>query len=366
MKKIFFKKDKNDQLFFKTLRKRVNEYFQKNNLKKTANRIAKIKAIVLITAYFTAYLLVFFADTTGELYAAYAMMGVLTIFVALNVAHDAAHGTFSSNKKINALLLYTFDILGASGYIWQLKHVHSHHPHINIPDMDSDIKQTNLVRIFPDSPFIWFHRFQYLYMPVLYLFYTLVWLLFRDFNDFFKNDVSGKKGSRHTLEKTIQFFIGKIFFFSRMLFFPTLVLHFSFLQILMAFLLLHFCASFTVALALVSTHVGEHSVYPSPDVKGQMSNSWVRHQLVTTVDFATKNTLVTHLFGGFNHHVAHHLFPNVCHVHYPALTEILRSTCKEYEMPYAENASLLDAVMSHLKFLKIRSKQGEKVGYIEM
>ena len=129
---------------------------------------------------------------------------------------------------------------------------------------------------------------------------------------------------------------------------------------------MHFTASFTVALALVSTHVGEHSTYPQPNVNGQMPDSWVRHQLITTSDFATQNKWVTHLFGGFNHHVAHHLFPNICHIHYPSLTKILKSTCREFNMPYAANSSLGAAINSHFKFLKIRSRQALKVPYIEM
>ena len=99
------------------------------------------------------------------------MIGVLTIFVALNIGHDAAHGAFSCNKKINHILTYVFDLLGASGYLWKLKHVHSHHPHVNIPGMDGDIKQSQLIRIFPKSTFLWFHRYQYIYMPLLYFFY---------------------------------------------------------------------------------------------------------------------------------------------------------------------------------------------------
>ncbi|MEO1259949.1 MAG: acyl-CoA desaturase [Bacteroidota bacterium] len=366
MKIIQFKKDINDQLFFKTLKKRVNEYFQKNNIKKTANKKAKIKAIILIAAYFLTYVGIFYSAQFHRLIMAYMSIGALTIFVALNIAHDAAHATFSSRKKINKLLVNVFDLLGASGYIWQLKHVHSHHPHVNIPNMDSDIKQSKLVRIFPNAPFHWFHRYQYLYMPVLYLLYTLVWLLYRDFRDFFKNDISGKPDHKHSTFQSIQFFTGKILFFSRMLIIPWAVLQFSFLQICAAFLLMHFTASFTVALALVSTHVGEHSTYPQPNAKGQMPDSWVRHQLITTSDFATENKWVTHLFGGFNHHVAHHLFPNICHIHYPSLTKILKSTCREFNMPYAANASLGAAILSHLKFLKIRSRQELKVPYLEM
>jgi len=366
MKKLQFKKDDHDALFFKTLSRRVNDYFKKNDIAKTGNSSAHIKAGVLLFAYIIVFLSIFISNSYGQLLFAYGLLGTLTIFVALNIAHDAAHSTFSKNKKVNNLFLYTFDFLGASGYMWKLKHVHSHHPHVNIPNMDGDIKQSNLVRIFPNSKFLSFHKFQYLYMPVLYGLYTFVWLVFRDFKDFLQTDISGKPGLKHPIIEYVRLLLGKTFFFGRMLILPWLFLPFSFGQIFLAFFIFHLCASYTVALALISAHVGEHSVYPEPDEDGNMNQSWVRHQIMTTTDFATDNKLISHLFGGFNHHIVHHLYPNICHIHYPSLTKILKKTCEEFEMPYSCNPKLSDAILSHFKFLKMRSLRKEPVPYLEM
>ncbi len=366
MKTIHFKNDKHDQVFQKTLRLRINTYFKSNGIAKTANKTAALKACLLFSAFLLAYLSMLFANSLLIYFLLNAIVGILTIFVALNIAHDAAHNTFSKSKKINNFLLYTFDVLGASGYMWRLKHVHSHHPHVNIPNMDGDIKQSKLVRIFPNAPYLSFHKYQYLYMPILYLFYTLVWLLFRDFKDYFKTEISGKPNIVHPTREYLKLFLGKFIFLSRMLLLPWLLLPFSFNQILLGFLLFHFCASFTVAMALISAHIGEDSVYPGPDKNGQMNQSWIRHQIITTCDFATNNKLITHLFGGFNHHIVHHLFPNICHIHYPQLTKILKSTCEEFGMPYNVKKSLFDAMLSHLRFLKLRSLQGHRVEYIEM
>ena len=360
---ITFKNDHYDQVFWNTLLSRVNQYFTENRLPKTGTAQAHVKAIVIFLAFVFIALGVFFTSTPLQLYLAYAVMGSFTIFVALNIAHDAAHATFSSRGDINRFLLYTFDFLGANGYLWKLKHVHSHHPHVNIPNMDGDIKQSNLVRIFPSAPFLRFHRFQHLYMPLLYAFYTLIWLCFRDFKDFFQVDISGRPGHRHPRGEYVKLFIGKAIFFARMILLPYLLLPFSFGQILLAFLVFHVVASYTTMLALVSAHVGEYSVYPVPDSEGEMPHSWVRHQLITTADFATDNPLVTHLFGGFNHHVVHHLFPNICHIHYPQLTRILVQTCDEFKVPYRSTPTLLSAVISHFKFLRCRSRQNIPVAF---
>lgn len=365
MKNIQFKTDESDNQFLKTLRIRVNDYFKINNIKKTGNKTSQVKALFLLTVYLTAFVAIFFSTSLLQMYICYSIVGILTIFVALNIAHDAAHGTFSDKKWINNIMLYTFDFLGASGYMWKLKHVHSHHPHVNIPNMDGDIKQSNLVRIFPNSPFLKFHKYQYLYMPFLYAFYTLIWLCIRDFRDYYQTDISGKSDIKHSWLEYAKLFLGKFIFFGRMLLLPYLLLSFSFGEIFLGFFIFHVSASYTVALALISAHVGEHSVYPEPNANGQMKNSWVRHQIITTCDFATDNKVITHLFGAFNHHVIHHVFPNICHIHYPKLTGILIETCKEFDMPYYCTPSLSGAVKSHLKFLKIRSEQEVLVPYLE-
>ncbi len=364
--KIQFKIDNSDIAFQGVLYQRINKYFMDGNLSKSANKTAVIKAVILGCIYLSLAVSIFFVPNLYVYYLLNGLLGMVTIFVALNIAHDAAHNIFSANRKVNNFLLYTFDILGASGYMWKLKHVHSHHPHVNIPNMDGDIKQSNLVRIFPNAPFLKLHKYQYLYMPVLYLFYTLVWLMFRDFKDYLQTSISGKPGVKHPPVEYLKLILGKCSFFGRMLVLPMLLLPFTGWQVLGGFIIFHFCASLTVAMALISAHVGEDSVYPSPNQDGIMEHSWIRHQIVTTSDFSTDSKLLTHLFGGFNHHIIHHLCPNINHIHYPELTKVLKATCLEYNMPYNSNPTLFDAMLSHLRFLKLRSKQGIKVDYIEM
>ncbi|MFT6970375.1 MAG: linoleoyl-CoA desaturase, partial [Roseivirga sp.] len=48
----------------------------------------------------------------------------------------------------------------------------------------------------------------------------------------------------------------------------------------------------------------------------------------------------------------HHLFPNICHVHYKKISKIVMETTKEYGLPYNSEKSFLDAVTSHAKMLK--------------
>jgi linoleoyl-CoA desaturase len=73
--------------------------------------------------------------------------------------------------------------------------------------------------------------------------------------------------------------------------------------------------------------------------------------MMTTSDYATESLLVTHLFGGFNHHVIHHLFQHVCHVHYPAMTKILIEVAAKHNLTYRTKKRILPAMRSHFKLL---------------
>jgi len=46
------------------------------------------------------------------------------------------------------------------------------------------------------------------------------------------------------------------------------------------------------------------------------------------------------------------LFPGICHIHLPALAQIVRETADEFAIPYKEYPSVTAAIRSHLKTLK--------------
>ena len=64
--------------------------------------------------------------------------------------------------------------------------------------------------------------------------------------------------------------------------------------------------------------------------------------------------------GALNHQTAHHLFPNVCQIHYPAITPILRETCKEFGIRYHYKDTLFQALGCHVSHLKRLGQQQEK------
>ena len=354
-----------DQDFLLELNNRVQAYFRNEGLSKYGNQSLYIKAAVLFLLYLGSYMLLFFSTTLSQLYFCYAVMGPLTVFLALNIGHEAAHHIFTKTKKWNNLLVYVFDFMGASSKIWTYKHVHSHHQHTNVHKVDLELKQPSIVRIFPQSCYKFFHRYQQYYMPLLYSIYTLVWFCFRDYKDFF--DLREKMTKGQLVKEGLQFFGSKVFFMSRMLVIPALILPFNCWEILAGFLLSNVIASITVTFALISTHVGEYSEFPEPDDTGSLGHSWVRHQFMTTSDFSTDSRIVTELYGGFNHHLTHHLFPYISHVHYPKVTKIIREVSKDYNFVTHPQPTILFAVRSHFRLLKQRAVEGRgQLEWMEM
>ena len=365
MKQIIYKRPENPD-FIHVLNQRINQYFKVENKSKKGTILSYAKSVLFFLILFSAYFLIWNATTTKGIFLAYGLAGICSIFLALNVAHDAAHDTFSKNKKLNKLFLYTFDLLGASGYMWKMKHVHSHHVHVNIPELDVDISQGKIIRLFKTSLYWKAHAYQHIYMPFIYLFNTLNWLLYRDIKDHFQNCVSGKPSFIHSKKAIIILLLGKFFYLLFWIILPILLSTVSWYNYILAFLFMLFCASATVTTAFASVHVGEHAHFLEPNSEGQMPYSWAMHQILTTTDFATKNSLIKHLYGGFNHHIVHHLFPNINHIHYPKLTSILKKTCEEYKVPYQCNPSLWSTIKSHWRLLAIRSQNNLQPQMLEI
>ncbi|AFD07070.1 fatty acid desaturase family protein [Solitalea canadensis] len=351
---VKFKKEGNED-FYPTVKKRVNQYFEDNKLSRHAQGSYFVKIILLVVLYFGLYFnLLVNVKSTWAIYLSYGVIGVLVVLIFLNVVHDAAHEAIFKNKKANRVLVHFLELFGTNNYIWRMRHLESHHIYPNMFGYDVDIKQSPIVRIADNSPYLKYHKFQHFYMPLLYFSYTLNWTLVRDFKDIFDNEMGPKKGVKHPVFQVIILIGAKLFYFFYMLVLPAMILPVGFWTIFGAFIVMHLISSLVALLALISSHVGENAVFPQPDDEGKLSHTWAEHQLIVTSDFAPNSKIVTSLMGGFNLHVVHHLFPTVSHSHYPTLTKIVRQTAADFGITY-QSMSLGEAMISHWKLLRKNS-----------
>ena len=99
----------------------------------------------------------------------------------------------------------------------------------------------------------------------------------------------------------------------------------------MGFLVCSLVAGFVLSIVFQLAHTVEHTHFPQVNATtGKMEDEWAIHQIKTTANFATKNKVVSWLVGGLNFQVEHHLFPKISHIHYPAISKIIRKACEEY------------------------------------
>ena len=338
--------------FFYTLNQRVSEYFKSNNLTRKATAYGKFKVGLFLAIYAGLCTTIYMANgNIAVMLSAFAVLGFIQICCALILGHEGVHGSFSTNKRVNKLISYGFDLIGTSGYLWGLRHVHSHHPYPMVREMDVDIRQSGLFALAPlENPKKMF-KYQHYYAPFLYILYTLSVVFYRDYVDFFADRIGNRK-IKHGVRELSELFIAKVVYFGHTLVLPLWLSGCSWGWVLLGFFLMHVMASFTAASALFPAHVYEDAVFPVPNDKGELDSTWAEHQIKTTMDFGTKKRIVAFFWGGINYHVIHHLFPTVSHVHFPALQKIFVETAQEFGIKYNVEPSLRKALISHWKLLR--------------
>ena len=144
----------------------------------------------------------------------------------------------------------------------------------------------------------------------------------------------------------------KIFYYVYTLILPLILLPFAWWWILIGFLSMHFVCGVILGSVFQSAHVMPDVNFPLADKEGNMDNHWAVHQLLTTTNFSPTSRVFSWFIGGLNYQIEHHLFPNICHVHYKKLSVIVRKTAEEFGLPYYSKKNFIVAVMNHIQMLR--------------
>lgn len=348
----FVDKDKDKALFFLTLRKRVDSYFKENNISKHYNSTMVIKTIVLLAAYVGPFVYLLLVNPSFKIaLILWSVMGLGLSGVGMSIMHDANHGAYSKSHKVNYWLGSTLNMLGGSVFNWKLQHNVMHHTYTNIVDYDDDIADKLILKFNPHTQVKWYHKLQFIYAFLFYGILTLYWALLKDFIQFHKYTKQGVNTSSKEQNRIIflKIVLSKIGYFAVFFALPVFVFHIPFMQIVWGYLLMQFISGIILTVVFQLAHTVEGTSHPLPKTDYTIENNWAVHQLNTTVNFSRKNKLLSWYVGGLNFQVEHHLFPNICHVHYPAVSEIVKSTCDEFGIPYLENPTFISALKSHIK-----------------
>ncbi|QCK16902.1 fatty acid desaturase family protein [Mangrovivirga cuniculi] len=345
--------------FSAEIKKNVNEYFKKNQLKKTGNNTVLFKTIFALSVYLVPFILMLTGVIQNPIlmFGAWITMGLGMAFIGTSVMHDALHGSLSGKKMLNNLLGLTAPLMGVDGRLWQLQHNVLHHTYTNIEDADEDIQPRYVLRFTPNQPRRWFHRYQHIYAIFLYSISTIQWMAIKDYIKVFNYRRKGLiKSNKEVAIRMTKIIISKIFYLGVFLVLPIVLFSTPAWLTVLMFLTMHAVAGLSLSLIFQPAHVVPTSDFVMQDEQ-MIEENWSVHQILTTSNFAMNNKVLSYFIGGLNYQIEHHLFPYVCHVHYPEISRIIQKTTEKYNLPYFYEKSFTSALISHFKLLKTLGRQ---------
>ena len=347
--------------FVVALNKRVNDYFKTNNISRHGNLEMYIKTVCMFAIYFTPYVLILTGVISGAaaLFAAVLVMGLGLAGIGLSVMHDANHGAYSGKAWVNSVMGYSLNLVGANAFNWKIQHNVLHHSFTNVHEHDEDISPRGVLRLSPATPWKQAHRYQFVYAWFLYGLMTIAWLGYKDFARIARYQKSGmvRKQKANAAREWLILLFTKAVYIGYIFVLPLVLTSLAWWQIALGVILMHYVAGFVLAIIFQPAHVVEGTEYPEPDESNTLETNWAVHQLRTTTNFGNRSRWFSWYVGGLNFQIEHHLFPQICHVHYRHISSIVRSTAHEFGLPYKSFNTFMGALGGHTRLLRELGKR---------
>lgn len=339
--------------FRKELNNRVEDYFLSNNIKPRDNPAMYFKTFVILTWLICAWAFTVFVPAPLVFKAlGCVILGLAIAAVGMSIGHDANHGGYSSNPAANKVLGLTYDFIGLSSYLWRFRHNFLHHTYTNILGHDVEIHGDGLVRMTPQMEYKQYHRFQHLFIWFIYPLIPIYWSIGDIHLALFK-----RRYHEHIVPKLqsleLVTLIGlKLLGIFCFIGIPIVIGHPP-LLVIAGGLIAYGVYGLVVCTIFMLAHVLEPAEFIEPHpMTNSIDDEWAIFQVKTTVDFAPKNPLVNWYVGGLNYQAVHHLFPHVCHIHYPKIAPILADVCQEFGIQYSVYETFRGALAANYRWLK--------------
>jgi len=289
------------------------------------------------------------------------LLGVCHSQLGINIMHDGNHGAFSNSKTICWLAGFVMDLMGASSIVWLHQHNIGHHPNCNSSD---DIEKTSerlnpdafdpdaasgspFVRLNPQQPRYWYHRYQHIYLWILISFILFKWTV-NDIRSVLKRRYNVVKFYELSQWEVVRLFLTKAFFFLYILVIPLQYLPAS--QAIGLFLVFMGVTGYSFVFMFSVNHLTDETTFPNSTSE---ERDWAVLQVLTSSNFAIHSPFWAWLSGGLNFQIEHHLFPGINHTHLRRIAPIVQKTCEEYGIKYIHYSSFWSALYSHFKHVKL-------------
>lgn len=329
--------------FYNTMKRRVREHFEKNNLHPRGSVwwqvLAICQLIVIAAMMYPSFVL-------GSFVAAF-FYGVLKGVAAVGTGHSMSHYSLFKGKWNVIIFRFASPLVLSNPAIWSTSHVISHHIE-TLTEMDLQDNYP-LKRIQPAFPHMWFHKFQHFYIWPIYLLGLPLWTTV-DFLSTFPTLFTGKHEMRHfkfaqRVENVIVFALNLLM----TVFFPFFFL--DFYHALGVSFISNAVASLIVVLQITVNHEVPECMSKLPEEK----IDYGVHQVLTSHDYSVKSNFFLHFSGGLNMQIEHHLFPSLHYSYYHDVAKIVKAGCAEFNLPYNTSNHLFHALQKHYQILKFNS-----------
>jgi linoleoyl-CoA desaturase len=220
--------------------------------------------------------------------------------------------------------------------------------------MDEDIDPGKLMRFSPHEKRLKHHKYQHLYAWFLYGLMTLMWITVKDFKQIYKFKGMGLTQTQtNSVNKLlVRMILNKLVYYGIVLVLPLIFVPIPWYLTVLGFLSMHYVSGVILGCIFQPAHVVPSADYPMPDESGNIKADWAVSQLINTANFAPKSSWFSWYVGGLNFQIEHHLFPNVCHVHYKKISKIVKETAEEFNLPYNSEKTFAGALKSHAQMLR--------------
>jgi linoleoyl-CoA desaturase len=338
------------------LRRRADEYFRTSGLHERDCWQMYLKTAIILVGFAAFYVTLVFLVHTWWLALPFAiLLGLTGASIGLCIQHDGSHQAYSDHPWLNRLMAMTLDLVGGSSHLWRGKHVLSHHTYTNITGHDGDIDVGVLGRMSPYQKHRVLHRWQHYYLWPVYGFMALKWQLYDDFWEIATGKIRGRAYPRPRGWGWVTFIGGKAVFLTLAFVIPSLVHPFG--TVLLFFGATGIVMGLSLAVVFQLAHAVKEAAFTAPPAENQrIEKAWAVHQVEATVDFARGSRTLAWFLGGINFQIEHHLFPRVCHIHYPALSRVVEATCRDFGVRYAEHPSFWAGIAAHFRWLRLNAR----------
>lgn len=339
-----------DSVLKRDLFRKVHAYFEQSGRSHSGGRKLALKIATVYSWFLASYLALLLSQSLWAGLLSALSLGLAIGCVGTCVMHESNHGACFQSRTVNRLLGYSLDLIGGSSYYWRWSHG-LHHRYPNVEDLDYDIDIMPVLRLAPWQKRHWAHRYQHNYVWLLFTLTAPKWNFIDDYRDIFRGTVGKVSVARPSGADLIALLVFKGFFYTWAFVLPIVILGPG-----RALLLWAVWTSVTGIVLGGLFQLGHLTTDSKTTAKAtkdskSLNSTFIATQILNTANFRASR-LVSWYAGGLNYQIEHHLFPHISHVHYPALAPIVEDFCRENDIQYCMQRSLISALKAHRANLK--------------